>query len=191
MSARSGYVYFLRNPATGLTKIGQSIEPHVRRKALEAEYGPLEVLAVAKADDAYLLEQRLHKMVEAARVEGEWFKLNNPLEVFRDVLADRLLEWSEALRVPHDERTEVASKVWQLRAFLDREGITPYRLAKHVKRMNYPAVYRYANGNPKAISFTALGDLLNALCEITGRRVNVEELIVPTREQDKLEVQDE
>ena len=99
MSARPGYVYFFYSPETKLTKIGFSADPHDRKRALENLYGPLQVLGIVKADDAYKLEQELHAHAEQERVESEWFKLEKPLERFRNVVADRLVEWSEAIRV--------------------------------------------------------------------------------------------
>lgn len=92
MNAKAGYVYFFYNPATGLTKIGFSADPHFRKQFLEKEYGPLQVLGIVKTDDAYRLEQELHASADAERVESEWFKLENPLERFRNAVADRLVE---------------------------------------------------------------------------------------------------
>ena len=94
----SGYVYFLKNPSTGLTKIGYSIQPHVRKAALEIEHGNLEVVAIAKTDEPYALEQQLHALADSTRVEGEWFRLEN-VNKFRNLLADKLVDWSEAVRV--------------------------------------------------------------------------------------------
>ena len=175
--SKRGYVYLFFNPATGLTKIGCSVQPHIRKKVLEAEHGPLEVLAVAQADDAYVFEQSLHRIVEKERVEGEWFKLDKSLSAVRDAIKSSRLEWSEAIRIADSQKSKAANNMWQLRAFLDQEGITPFELTKHVEKISYPGVYRYVNGKNKGFSFDALNDILNALCKITGRHVNVDDVI--------------
>ena len=99
------YVYFLRDVNTGLTKIGKSIHPHARQKDLEYEFKTkLEPIAVAKTHNALELEKSLHERFKDSRVSGEWFDLDKPLKLAREVLADKLLDWSEAVRVTRKER---------------------------------------------------------------------------------------
>lgn len=72
-----GYIYNIRNPATGLTKIGRTIDPQQRLRKLRQEHGKqLEYKSLIKSDNAPKDENRLHKKHESKRKDGEWFDLN-------------------------------------------------------------------------------------------------------------------
>lgn len=67
-----GFVYFIHDAATGLTKIGYSIRPKVRRTTLASELKrPLTILGTVAANQS--LEGKLHRVMQATRRHGEWF----------------------------------------------------------------------------------------------------------------------
>lgn len=62
--------YIVRNPATGLLKIGKSVDVESRVKSLEIGAGTsLELLYTVPVD----VESQLHKEFSEIRVFGEWF----------------------------------------------------------------------------------------------------------------------
>lgn len=68
----NGYVYFIKNPATGLIKIGYSKNPWARLSELRRNYGSdLSVVATIKTVEKS--ESSIHAAFEQYRVEGEWF----------------------------------------------------------------------------------------------------------------------
>jgi len=72
-----GYVYFIKNPANGRIKIGQSVNPHMRISALNTEAGRrLKIIGVMKTSAPQLEEARLHHKFAKHRVSrnSDWFK---------------------------------------------------------------------------------------------------------------------
>ncbi|HGH5401274.1 TPA: DUF1376 domain-containing protein [Raoultella ornithinolytica] len=68
----NGYVYFIRNPLSGLIKIGYSKNPWARLSELRRNYGSeLSVVATIKTVDKS--EVSIHATLTQFRVEGEWF----------------------------------------------------------------------------------------------------------------------
>lgn len=79
----SSKTYIVRNPATGLIKIGKSINPEMRVKSLETGSGvPLELLHVIDSD----IERRLHKMFSGSREHLEWFRDDGKIVAYIEVL---------------------------------------------------------------------------------------------------------
>ncbi len=76
------FVYFIFEKATGLTKIGRSIDPHKRVAALERDRGASLVvyhtISLPPADACWL-ERALHDTLKEHCVGGEWFKLPKSL----------------------------------------------------------------------------------------------------------------
>ena len=73
---RSGFVYLLAS--AGFYKIGKSIDPEVRRKALQVGIpGEIRLVHAIATDDMNWLETRLHRIFAAGRVRGEWFQLSD------------------------------------------------------------------------------------------------------------------
>jgi hypothetical protein len=70
------WVYYLRR-RDGFIKIGRTISPGSRKKALEIGSGPLELLAVEKG--SYSLEAQRHSEFWRDRAEGEWFRPSDAL----------------------------------------------------------------------------------------------------------------
>lgn len=184
MTQGRGYVYLFYNPATELTKIGHSVDPHNRKKVLETRHGPLDVLAVARADDPPKLERALHLLVEPKRIEGEWFNLQGSVKTLRNALADRLIEWSEAVRTP--ETTHWLERVdWRLPTLLKQHEVTPYSLHKDVNKLLEPkrtvspaTIYRWARGDvPKTLDTEIFFAVIEVLRGRTGLDLNVSDLL--------------
>ena len=69
--AATPQTYIVKSPESGLIKIGKSISPAVRIRALETAAGcQLLVLAIIDRD----IERQLHEQFECLRVRGEWFR---------------------------------------------------------------------------------------------------------------------
>lgn len=70
-SSRRPCTYLLKNPQSGLIKIGRSVDLETRIQALSCGAGmPLEVLAVISSD----IEKELHDKFQRFRIYGEWFE---------------------------------------------------------------------------------------------------------------------
>lgn len=73
------YVYLIKDPATGFTKIGSSRHPPNRLSALRAKFGrALDIIGAWKfMADAFRYERRLHARFKEQAVAGlsEWFRL--------------------------------------------------------------------------------------------------------------------
>lgn len=66
----SVFTYIVKNPSSGLLKIGRSSSPYQRIKSLETGSGrELTICALIKGD----IEQCLHRRFASLRVFGEWF----------------------------------------------------------------------------------------------------------------------
>lgn len=71
--------YIVRNPKSGLIKIGRSINPAARIKSLECGSGAsLETIAILPGNR----ERELHKKFSELRVFGEWFRDDGRIESF-------------------------------------------------------------------------------------------------------------
>jgi len=63
--------YLMKDPKTGLIKIGHSIRPKRRRVQLNCSVPGITILKVCDKD----IEAKLHKAYSKKRVKGEWFRL--------------------------------------------------------------------------------------------------------------------
>lgn len=81
---RTGLVYYMRMGS--LVKIGTSTNLAARCRSLNPE----EVLTVESG--GYPLEQRRHGEFSALRVHGEWFRLEDPLVPYIQLLQARFLD---------------------------------------------------------------------------------------------------
>lgn len=85
----SSCTYIIKNPLSGLIKIGRTCDLKMRMQALQCGAGvPLDVLAVIPGD----IEKSLHSKFSKYQVHGEWFsdsdgKIANYAEVFGEVSA--------------------------------------------------------------------------------------------------------
>lgn len=67
---------------------------------------------------------------------------------------------------------------WKLKEFLEREGVTAYSLAdKTHGKLSQNGVYRLTSNDLKGLRFESLEAILPALTELTGRRVELSDLI--------------
>lgn len=67
---------------------------------------------------------------------------------------------------------------WKLKEFLEREGVTAYALAdKTHGKLSQNGVYRLTSGDLKGLRFESLEAILPALNELTGKRIQVSDLL--------------
>lgn len=71
--APKGFVYFVQGQCGGAIKIGYSVNPESRLKALQTGYpDTLVMLLMIPGDES--IERNIHKEFEDCRLSGEWFK---------------------------------------------------------------------------------------------------------------------
>lgn len=70
------YVYLIRDPVTGMYKIGQSFNPVGRIRGLAWVKRGLELVSTIATDDAGWLERYMHETFSHCRVRGEWFLMS-------------------------------------------------------------------------------------------------------------------
>lgn len=76
ITKRAGFVYIFKCE-TGHCKIGRSKDPETRLEAISTALPfPVSIFHRISSDDAYWLEQKLHRKFESKRVRGEWFLLS-------------------------------------------------------------------------------------------------------------------
>lgn len=81
------HIYFLRNPSTGLVKIGKSENFPNRYRTLCGEEGcELEILLLIYGDDT---ESRLHHRFRSFRDHHEWFRYEEELQEFVETYQDK------------------------------------------------------------------------------------------------------
>lgn len=67
---------------------------------------------------------------------------------------------------------------WKLKEFLDAEGITAYKLAEVTHGdLSQKGVYRLTSGDLKGIRFDSLEAIIPALHKLTGKHVQVSDLL--------------
>ena len=80
---------------------------------------------------------------------------------------------------------------WRLQALLQREGVTPYRLAKEAG-ISTQNLYPLVRGEVTAIRAETLVRIINALARLTGRTHSVQDILevvpVPHMDQPSAEV---
>lgn len=83
---RNGVVYFIKNPSTGLVKIGKTIDVVKRLDQLSKEFKTkLELIGTIESDDSIRLEKEIHTLFTSKRVEGEWFNITGcDLEMIKE-----------------------------------------------------------------------------------------------------------
>lgn len=75
---KAGYVYFIKNKSTGLTKIGCSSNIEKRIKSLQVGSSEKLECFLRILDINYRkLEKKFHKVLNNYRIIGEWFDLRN------------------------------------------------------------------------------------------------------------------
>lgn len=73
----SGYVYLIGNSIFGWYKIGKSISPEIRIKALGILLPfKIKVYSVWKAENHHLMESTLHQIYNDNKINGEWFEFS-------------------------------------------------------------------------------------------------------------------
>ena len=69
---------------------------------------------------------------------------------------------------------------WKVKAFLDSHDITPYRLMKE-SGLAQGTVYRLVNDDTTGLNTETLNAVLDALSDLTGKALNVNDVLEYTR----------
>jgi DNA-binding Xre family transcriptional regulator len=79
----------------------------------------------------------------------------------------------------------VSAMRWMLPEFLVRHGLTAYKLARVVDRKRENTIYRLARDetDPSSVNFDVLKEILDGLRELTGKNVQVSDLISYTPDE--------
>jgi len=75
----NNFVYFMKDPHTGLIKIGQSKNPEKRMKSIRTNHPGVTILATM---EDHSLERELHDRFSHCRREGEWFEPSHALMLY-------------------------------------------------------------------------------------------------------------
>jgi len=76
-----GYIYFLLAEDTGLVKIGFTVDPGRRIRALQTS-SPVKLTLLGKVPGDRWREERFHLVFRDLREHGEWFRLEGKLKEF-------------------------------------------------------------------------------------------------------------
>lgn len=98
-----GYVYFARNMTDGLVKIGYSYNPLERINCFGLDMRLLAVYPGGMHD-----EKEIHKQLDRARCNGEWFKFGLPVKRFIHSHTYVLADQECFRRIKSDEDAEEA-----------------------------------------------------------------------------------
>ena len=88
-------LYIIRNDDTGNLKIGISVDPYARLKALQTGCdGHLSIVATVDTKNGYQDESAIHGMMIENNIHGEWFDCSEEraLEVINDIVGGGLKE---------------------------------------------------------------------------------------------------
>jgi len=100
--SRHCFVYFLKRESDGLIKIGRTSNPRHRLQTLNREYGERLVM-LTYCEAGLQAEYNLHNAFQLHRVEGEWFRPHQRLEVVIDmVAATDTIPWDLVLAAPQE-----------------------------------------------------------------------------------------
>jgi len=74
-------IYFLKNPETGLVKIGYSARHTTRIREITNSEG-VQLVGIGVLAGDLSSEKELHRRFAHLRCHGEWFRYENDLEAF-------------------------------------------------------------------------------------------------------------
>jgi len=84
-----GYVYFIQGLCGGAIKIGYSVDPAKRLKALQTGYpDTLTILFMVPGNES--TERQVHKEFETSKLKGEWFRPD-------EYVIQKIKEWKRGL----------------------------------------------------------------------------------------------
>jgi hypothetical protein len=114
------YVLWSGNCAMPRSKVGYSINPHMRRAQLD-QGSPFEVklhwMWEVPANEVRFLEQEVHELLKNRRVRGEWFRIASHLakEAVEQVLREHgLLKWPVMRNLDTGEVKEIRQRTFPL-----------------------------------------------------------------------------
>ena len=179
-------LYAMRDTATGYVKIGISKHPQIRAYQLGAlTEGEIELLLEQEVSNAIFAEKFVHRELDERRISGEWFALGDDALHELTSLFDAAIELGKlppSAPVPSPVRVSSKSNStlrWMLPEFLERHGLTAYKLSRVVDRKRENIIYRLARDetDPSSVNFDVLKEILDGLRELTGENVQVTDLI--------------
>jgi hypothetical protein len=95
-SKRPSHLYFIQSDVTGHIKIGRSVDPQRRIRALQTG-SPHKLKLVHYFEGLGWREPALHEELSRWRVEGEWFHPDCigsiPVDLYQDIPWGALDEW--------------------------------------------------------------------------------------------------
>jgi T5orf172 domain len=80
------YLYVIGVPDRGPVKIGISVEPELRLRALQTGY-PFELEVLAQCHGAEETEEIVHKLFQKEKLRGEGFKCSKCVRTFIDMIS--------------------------------------------------------------------------------------------------------
>lgn len=81
----SGFVYFIRDAAAGLVKIGHAGNPWRRLYQIQVHNAaPLEIVAIEQGGEKR--ESELHVRFSSSHVRGEWFRFDGDVQAYAAAL---------------------------------------------------------------------------------------------------------
>ncbi len=171
-------LYAMRDLKTGYIKIGISKHPQVRAYHLSSLVSSeVTLLMEQEAKNAKAAEKFAHRQFEHKNVRGEWFALDE------DDLAELTSLFDAACDLRELPKPDVAFEStgqikWKLKEFLDAEGVTAYALAqKTSEKLSQKGVYRLTQNDLSGIRFESLQAIIPALRDLTGKAVQVSDLL--------------
>jgi hypothetical protein len=153
--SRVGYVYFVRDAATGYVKVGSSRRPWDRAKSLGRKAkeigrrapGAVTFLGAILTGNCRQLEKAMHFLLERHRVAGEWFELDdNAINQVVSICRSEVVPVN-VLLTPTDCNPASRVRVPEVEDLIDR-GFSVDDIAERMK-VSYRTVYRWRSGRSK------------------------------------------
>jgi hypothetical protein len=169
-----GWVYFARLGDDGPIKIGKAVNPRRRVSSL-GSISPYSItlLAAMPCADAAAEEQRLHELLVADRIKGEWFSATAVLEEMRR-LEGRLVPLD---RLPGSSSSETLGRSVVMRVRISEEDESAWKKAAARAGQSLSAWIRDGLNAPHVPKSSALLDESDPSDEIADELREIESLI--------------
>lgn len=93
---RKDYLYFIQSERTGHIKVGRSVDPYRRLKALQTG-NQCKLRLVASFENMGWREPSLHDHLKQWRVKGEWFHVDCvgslPIDIYEQIPYGSFDDW--------------------------------------------------------------------------------------------------
>lgn len=105
---KPGYVYFIGNEHAGPIKVGFSTKPSYRLRTIQTgQAQPMSLLVLMQG--SRFVESRLHQYLSDLQEHGEWFRRDDPLISFLQLLEERAT-WTAKPAVPKCKPAEITEE---------------------------------------------------------------------------------